>query len=56
MSSGIWFAILDEVPGFEGVADLLPTNLLRGFFASDGEPAAICLDSSAIGYGEGLTR
>lgn len=26
--------IVDElVPGFEGVADLLPINLLRGFFA-----------------------
>lgn len=25
--------IVDELPGFEGVADLLPTNLLRGFFA-----------------------
>lgn len=40
--------IVDEVPGFEGMADLVPTNLLRGFFALDAVLRLFCLDSSAI--------
>ncbi len=34
MSGGIWFATRGEEPGLDGFADLLPTNLLRGFAAS----------------------
>ena len=55
MSSGIWFATVNEVPSFEGVADLLPTNLLRGFFAFEGRLEDFCLDSPVIemdGFGD----
>lgn len=48
ISRGIWFAIVDEVPGFEGVADLLPTNRLRGFFAFVAGTDFFSLDSSVI--------
>ena len=52
MSSGIWCATVDEIPSFDGVADLLPTNLLRGFFAFEERPEDFCLDSSAIEMGD----
>jgi len=42
---------VDEVPGFDGVADLLPTNLLRGFFAVDAALPEIGLHSSPIECG-----
>lgn len=33
MSWGIWFVTVENTPGFEGVADLLPMKRLRGFVA-----------------------
>lgn len=41
--------IVDElVPGFEGVADLLPINLLRGFLALEAAKGGFGFGSSAI--------
>ena len=37
ISVGTWFATTDETPGLDGVADLLPTNRLRGFDAFEDE-------------------
>lgn len=48
MSGGIWFATVDAMPGLEGIADLLPTNLLRGLVALDDPEGLLCFELSAM--------